>query len=130
MASPIEVPKLSYDALRGRADDFLRTHHPTYMIPIPIEEIVELKYKIDIIPLPGLHDAFEIDGFISSDLKAITVDEFIYKRRPGRYRFTLAHELAQAVLHRRIFQALRFEEMEDWKRFQREIDEEAREWME
>jgi hypothetical protein len=37
MASPIEVPKLSYDALRRRADDFLRTHHPTYTIPIPMD---------------------------------------------------------------------------------------------
>jgi hypothetical protein len=34
--------------------------------------------------LPGLQDAFDIDGFISSDLKTITGDEFIYKRRPGR----------------------------------------------
>ncbi len=31
----------------------------------------------------------EVGGFISSDLKAITVDAFMQNRRPGRYRFTL-----------------------------------------
>jgi len=96
-------PILSYGDLRRRAGDFLRTHHPDGTIPIPIEEIVESQHRIDIIPVPGLHKAFEVDGFISSDLKAITVDAFVYEQRPGRYRFTLAHELAHAVLHRRIY---------------------------
>lgn len=52
------------------------------------------------------------------------------KRRPGRYRFTLAHELAHAVLHRRIFLANRFGRVDDWKRFQREMDEADRGWLE
>ncbi|MBI2561548.1 MAG: ImmA/IrrE family metallo-endopeptidase [candidate division NC10 bacterium] len=99
-------------------------------IPIPIEEIVEFNYRIDIIPVPGLQEAFEVDGFISSDLKAITVDAFVYEHRPGRYRFTLAHEVAHAVLHRRIYQAHRFRRVKDWKRFQRDMDEEDRRWLE
>jgi Zn-dependent peptidase ImmA (M78 family) len=85
---------------------------------------------MDIIPVPGLQDAFEVDGFISSDLKAITVDASMQKHRPGRYRFTLAHELAHAVLHRRIFLANRFSRVEDWKRFQRDLDEADRVWLE
>ncbi len=103
MANPLDRPILSYRDLRVRAADFLRTHHPQGTIPVPIEEIVEFKYRIDIIPVHGLQQAFEIDGFISSDLKTITVDCFIYEHRPNRYRFTLAHELAHAVLHRKIF---------------------------
>ena len=113
MADPLAPPFLSYRDLRRRAGDFLRTCHPAGTIPVPIEEIVEFRFRIDIIPVPGLQDAFEVDGFISSDLKSITVDTSMQKRRPGRYRFTLAHELAHAVLHRRIFLANRFRRVED-----------------
>ncbi len=130
MTGRLHPPFLSYDALRRRAEDFHRTHHPQGTIPIPIEEIVEFRYRIDIIPVPGLQEAFEVDGFISSDLRSITVDAFVYERRPARYRFTLAHELAHAVLHRRIYQGHRFRRVEDWKRFQREMDEEDRGWLE
>ncbi|MBI4574574.1 MAG: ImmA/IrrE family metallo-endopeptidase [candidate division NC10 bacterium] len=130
MPERFRPPFLSYDDLRRRAGDFLRTHHPAATIPVPIEEIIEFRYRIDIIPVPGLQEAFEVDGFISSDMKSITVDAFVYEHRPGRYRFTLAHELAHAVLHRRIFQAHRFRSIEGWKRFQREMDEEDRRWLE
>lgn len=130
MAGILHPPFLSYDDLRQRARDFLHTYHPSGAIPVPIEEIIELEYEIDIIPVPGLHNAFEVDGFISSNLKALTVDAFVYNHRPGRYRFTLAHELAHVVLHRRVYLAQRFRTVEDWKRFQREMDEEDRRWME
>jgi len=130
MTEHLQPPFLPYDTLRRRAGDFLRTHHPEGSIPVPIEEIVEFRYRIDIIPVPGLQEAFEVDGFISSDLKAITVDSFVYERRPGRYRFTLGHELAHAVLHPRIYQAHQFRTTEEWKRFQREMDEQDRRWLE
>lgn len=130
MPGRLQPAVLSYADLRRRAGDFLRTHHPAGTIPVPIEEIVEFNYRIDIVPLPGLQEAFEVDGFISSDLQAITVDAFVYGHRPARYRFTLAHELAHAVLHRRIYQAHQFERVEDWKRFQREMDEGDRAWLE
>jgi hypothetical protein len=126
----LRPPVLSYEDLARRADAFLQSHHPSGVVPIPIEEIVEFRYQIDIIPVPGLREAFEVDGFISSDLKAITVDQFIYERRPRRYRFTLAHELAHAVLHGRIYQAHRFRRVEDWKQFQLQMDEEDRRWLE
>ncbi len=58
MTGRLQPPFLSYDALRRRAEDFLRTHHPQGTIPIPIEEIVEFRYRIDIIPVPGLQEAF------------------------------------------------------------------------
>lgn len=121
---------LSYDDIRQLASDFLRQYHSAGTVPIPIEEIVEFRFKIDIIPVENLQAAYEIDGFISSDLKAIYVDEFVWQRRPGRYHFTLAHELAHAILHRRIYQAHRFETVEEWKRFQEEISEEDRRWLE
>ncbi len=58
MAGPLHPPFLSYEALRCRAGDFLRTHYQAGAIPVPIEEIVELDYRIDIIPVPGLQCGF------------------------------------------------------------------------
>ena len=45
MAESLDRPILSYEALRRRAGDFLRTHHPEGTIPVPVEEIVELRYQ-------------------------------------------------------------------------------------
>jgi len=80
----LSIPVFSYEDLRKRADSFLAKHHPSRKIPVPIEEIVELQMGINIIPLPNLHDLLEIDGFVSGDLKEISVDEFVYNKRPSR----------------------------------------------
>ena len=45
MADRLTPPILSYRDLRRRAGDFLRTHHPAGTIPVPIEEIVEFRYR-------------------------------------------------------------------------------------
>ena len=45
----------------------MREFHAEGTIPTPIEEIAEFKCGLDIIPVPGLRDLLEIDGFISSD---------------------------------------------------------------
>lgn len=103
---------LSYENLRRLAARFLEAYHPPATIPVPIEEIVEFRFKIDIVPFPELQAAFEVDGFISSDLRTVYVDEFVWEQRPGRYHFTLAHELAHVVLHRRIYQANQFQTVE------------------
>lgn len=67
------VPHLSYDQLRRYAEAFLARYHASKRIPIPIERIVEFELELDIIPVPGLEEAFEIVGFTSSDLSEITV---------------------------------------------------------
>ena len=56
---PREV--LSYEQIRGRATEFLKQHHPSGTIPIPIEHIAEADLGIDIVPVPGLQDALVID---------------------------------------------------------------------
>jgi hypothetical protein len=108
----------------------LREFHAEGSIPTPIEEIAEIKCGLDIIPLPGLRDLLEIDGFISSDLSSITVDQFVLERRLNRYRFTLAHELGHLYMHRDIYTELQFGTLNEWKQFQREADEADYNWLE
>jgi Zn-dependent peptidase ImmA (M78 family) len=108
----------------------LREFHAEGSIPTPIEEIAELECSLEIIPLPGLRDLLEADGFISSDLRCITVDQFVLERRLNRYRFTLAHELGHLYLHRDIYSELKFGSVEAWKQFQREVDETDYSWLE
>ena len=111
------VPHLSYEQLRFHADEFLKRYHPSSKIPVPIEQIVEFQLKLDIIPLPGLQEAYEIDGFTSGDLTAISVDQAVYERRPRRYRFTLAHEAGHVVIHAKLFKEHSFRTVDEWKRF-------------
>jgi len=73
--------------------------------------------RIDIVPMPGLHALIETDGFITSDLREIFVDEFVYQSRLGRYRFTLAHELGHSVLHRDVFRKEAFGTSTNGRRF-------------
>lgn len=111
------VPHLTYNQLRAAADAFLKRYHSSRKIPIPIEQIIEFQMGLDIVPLPGLLEAYGVDGFTSSDLSEISVDQFVYEHRPARYRFTLAHEVGHVVLHAELFRAHRFRGIEAWKRF-------------
>ena len=59
------VPFLSDASLRETADRFLREHNSAGTIPVPIEEIIEFDFKMDIIPMPGFHLNYEMDAFTS-----------------------------------------------------------------
>lgn len=100
------------------------------VIPVEIEELLEFKLKKNICPIPGLLDTYEIDGWTSNDLSTIYVDEFIYKSRETRYRFTLAHELGHVVLHKDIYKTHRISTIEEWRDFCKEVDETSYAWLE
>lgn len=119
MSPEFKVDWISKDRINALAEKFLREYNPSYSIPVPIEHIVEFDLGMDIIPIPGLKDAsrdagLDIDAFISSDLKSITVDQYITEKRENRYRFTLAHEIAHKILHGDIYEQYRFDSLEDW----------------
>ena len=124
------VPYKNHDHIKKIAADFLRKYHPKDAYTTPIEEIVEFKLGIDIIPIPGLHEIIEIDGFISSDLSTISVDEYIYKHRQGRYRFTLAHEVGHAIMHECVYRHRAFNSTGDWKDFMETFPENQWSWLE
>ena len=125
-----DIPVYSYEDLRKKADDFLRMHHSSGSIPVPIEEIVEFDFRINIVPVLGLQREFEVEGFTSGDLKNIYVDEYIYSDRLTRYRFTLAHEIGHVVLHRHLYHAHTFKSVHNWKDFINSMTEEEHSWLE
>ena len=125
-----KIPIYSYDVLYKKADDFLRTHNPSAAIPVPIEEIVEFEFNINIVPVLALQREFEVEGFTSSDLKNIYVDEYVYTNYLNRYRFTLAHEIGHIVLHRNLYRTNRFSSIAEWKEFINSMTEEEHGWIE
>lgn len=85
--------------LEQEAQTFLAKHHGCGTVPVPIEYIVEFELGLEIRPVRGLKDRFNIEGFLSTDLTTIVVDERTMGSYPNRYRFTLAHEVGHYALH-------------------------------
>lgn len=117
MEDNIEVPFIPYDKIHKHASEFLNKYHSSMDIPVPIEEIIEFNMGLNIVPLPGLRDILEVEGFTLSDLSSIYVDDFVYCKRPGRYRFTLAHEVGHIILHKDIYLNASFTNSREWKKF-------------
>jgi len=115
------VPFLPRDTIVSHAESLISKHHPSRELPIPIEDIIDIKLRIDIVPVPGLTKVLcededdGIESFVNSSLTQIFVDENAYRRQTNRYRFSIAHELAHIELHQSIFAHLRVESIEDWK---------------
>jgi Zn-dependent peptidase ImmA (M78 family) len=127
---PLKAPYLPYEKLRKLASDFQTKYNPSSQIPVPIEDIVEFEFGMNIIPVPGLEAGFEIDSYITSDLQDICVDEDIYKSQESRYRFSLAHELSHRLLHADIFKQLSFKTVKEWKQMAGLIPEKEYSWIE
>lgn len=113
----IDVAFIGYEALAHTAEDFLARHHVSRYLPVPIEQIIDVDFGIDIVPMPGFHINYEMDAFISTDLTEIRVDKAVYEsKNKNRYRFSLAHELAHRLLHASIFAQLKFKTVQEWKK--------------
>jgi hypothetical protein len=120
---PVSVPYLSPQQIEAAAEGFLRNFHPAGGLPIPIEEIIDLRLALSIIPVPGYMRTFGIDGFITADFEEIRVDRDLYQSGGGRYRFTLAHEVGHYLLHREHFKGLRLEDIDDFLEYRDTLDE-------
>lgn len=121
---------LSYDDLRIRAEAFLEEFHEERTLPVPIEEIVEFDFQIELVPIDGILDDLEVDAFLSSNLTRIYVDAFVMDHRHRRLRFSLAHELAHHELHRQLYATSTVASVRDWERVQASISAEDYAWFE
>jgi len=113
---------LPYKKIAEEAKKFLAKYHPEDKVPIPIEDIIEFDLKFDILPTENLQSNYDTDGFITGDFTSIYVDEYVYKNRPNRYRFTLAHEVGHFVLHKNILKGHAIASVSSWKKYISEID--------
>jgi len=95
-------------------------------IPINIEEIIDIKLKIDIIAIPGFLKFAGIDALITSNWKSIYVDreEYLDERRHNRLRFSLAHEIGHFVLHKTFYANLNIKNCEDYLKLNKDISQE------
>jgi len=97
---------------------FLKEHHPDGSIPIPIDEIVEIKLKIKVVPSPGLLRNHGIDAFSTPDFKEIYIDHMQFTESENRARFTLAHEVGHYFLHGSfIKEQATFTDLDEWRNF-------------
>jgi len=128
--SDILAPILSYDEINKHAEDFLREHNRHETLPVDIEALVEFDLGLNIFPFPGLQENYDVEGILSGDLSVIYVDEFIYYRRPARYRFTLAHEVGHYLLHSDLIASFHPQSITEWRKFILAIDEEPYDWLE
>jgi len=115
-------PNLKYADIEKAADDFLKNYHPTLTLPIPIEEIVELKMSIAVIAVPGIKSLLGIDAFISSDFSQITINEISFSKFQERTRFSIAHEIGHLVLHKDWYEKYGPKNLEDYLTFHDRID--------
>lgn len=129
----IRPPRLTWTQVRAKAEEFrLEYVVPADALPVPIIEIVELRLKLNPVPVSGLLEEIEVDGFLTKDLSSICVDQDIYENphKENRLRFTFAHEVGHWFLHKKEVQICRFRTPKDWIRFREDFEEEDLLWFE
>ena len=125
----LNVQYLSNAYIASTADSILKQNSLT-SIPVNIERVIEFNYRMDIVPVPSLQTAFDIEGCSAFNFTAIYVDQYVYERIYNRYRFTLAHELGHKILHQEYYNKLQFSSISDWASIVEQIDESDRSKME
>jgi len=115
-----EVPYLPDKEIAASVQRFLADCGEGDSLPIPVDEIVEFKCKLDIVPHPHLRDC-EVESFLAWEPREIWIDErrFDYE---ARYRFSLAHELGHFVLHEDVFCRYSLNSREDFITFRENSD--------
>jgi len=111
----IKVPFLNNADIKSKADLFRKTFWDN-SIPIDIERIIDLRLKIDIIPIPNLQKLCDTDALIASSWKSVYIDKYRYldDRYQNRLRFSLAHEIGHFVLHKNIYESLSIKSFSDF----------------
>ena len=121
---PNKKNRLAYikrEDLIKKADEFLNSYYPKRKIPIPIEEIVEIKLGFKIIAVPDLKNEINTDSYICIDQKTIVFDKNIYNNYVARTRFSYAHEIGYYYLHKNFETFYGIKNREDYKKFQNSI---------
>lgn len=122
--------RLSYDKIGEIAYSFLSSYHPSLSLPIPIEEIAESKFNIEIVPVMTMKEEFDADGCLTSDFSTIFIDYSVYTKQENRTRFTIAHEIGHLVLHKELFKTLKIQTANDLYELSDKISNKDYGWLE
>lgn len=119
----IVAPYLNNVLIEEKADIF-RKNFWGNTIPVEIEEIIELRLGIELIPIPGFLRLTNMDALITSNWKCIYVDNNEYMDgNYNRLRFSLAHEIGHYVMHKQIYNSFEIKTIEDYYRLYKDIPE-------
>jgi len=111
----MQIPYFNNQELKQKADEF-RIRYWGDAVPVDIEQVIETKLKMEIIPIPGLYKQCNADALISSDWKTIYVDNdnYIEDKYYNRLRFSLAHEIGHFILHQDLYASFNIKSFEDF----------------
>jgi len=114
----IKIPFVSDIEIRRQANNF-REKYWEGVLPVDVEKIIDVKLKIDIIPVPEMEKIAYTNALITSNWESIYVDKDLFEdeRRQSRLRFSLAHEIGHFVLHRHIYDDFQIHSTEDFYKF-------------
>lgn len=113
-----------------QANEFLQKFNPSGILPVPIEEIVELQMHIALVVIPGIKDLLGIDAFISSDFSQITIDEYAYENYTERTKFSIAHEIGHLIMHAEWYKNHGPKNLDDYQTFHERISTETYKYLE
>lgn len=120
----MKVPYLDNDKIFHIVLGLLSKYNSSQVIPIPIEEIIELGLGLSILPVKGLEGGCKIDGSLSRDFKTILIDEYTYEKSIARSRMTPAHEVGHHTLHHDLYdKAVGFDTADSFIDFQNSLSE-------
>lgn len=126
----MQGPSITFRDVETAVDKFLRTYHPSNSLPIPIEEIVEIKMGVALYAIPGIKPLLGIDAFINSDFTQITVDENSLTTFTARARFSIAHEIGHLILHKEWYKKYGPQNIDDYLTFHERIDAKSYKYIE
>jgi len=127
----IKVPPLNNDFIKNRADLFRKSFWDK-SIPVDIERIIDLKLKLNIVPVPDLQRICDVDALIASNWEEIYVDNdrYLDDRYQNRLRFSFAHEIGHFILHKDIYESFSLSSFEDFYDLMRDIPQEQYSYLE
>ena len=119
MKHPSEINLLD---VKNQATLFLENCHPSLTLPIPIEDIAELKLGLKVILISGLIKNFGVNAFINQNFDSIVIDEGMYTKQPERIRFTIAEEIGHLYLHKEWYSKDGPKGLEEYITWQEKLD--------
>ena len=121
----IRAPFLSGETIRKKADLF-RQRYWDNSVPVEIEEIIELKLRLQIVSIPELQRLCDTDALITSNWSLVYVDngKYLDDRYKNRLRFSFAHEIGHFILHKDIYNNFKIKSLEDFYKMIEQISQE------